>query len=38
LGILERVSGTMNGRRWTNSMECSFLLFKSLGFLSLETA
>jgi len=38
LGILEWVSGTMNGRRWTNSMECLFLLFKSLGFLTLETA
>lgn len=36
LGILEQlVSGTVNGRRWTNSIECSFLWFKSLGFLSL---
>jgi len=37
-GILEWVSGTMNGRRWTNSIECSFLVFKCLGFLYLETA
>ena len=39
LGILEQlVSGTVNVRRWTNCMECSFLWFKSLGFLSLWIA
>jgi len=35
LGIFEWVSGTMNGRRWTNSMQCSFFLFKSLEVLHL---
>lgn len=37
-GILECVYGTMNRRRWTNSMACSFLWFKSLRFLSLWTS